>query len=123
MGESNPLHLIGNTMPTYSQEEYDTARATAEKGKHKEGFLLIKFNYSTNLVLPYKAGVALMRQLEHAEQIEGNYKKEKIVAINSESVETRVLSHEEYITYKMAAILGVTYDELVAGTRQAALLT
>lgn len=75
-------------------------------------YMLIKFGYSNHIVLPYKAGVALLQTLEQAESMTDSYSNPLIVPIGKDDIFTSLLSGHEYRRHKMAALMGIKYAEL-----------
>lgn len=79
----------------------------------KENFLLIRFDYYKQLVLPYEEGIKLMSTLKNAQLMEDNYgKPKKFTSFSTTDFTTSILTREEYEYIKIAAMLNVTVEEL-----------
>lgn len=95
------------------------ARAELYNKVPKENFLAIEFDYSKSIVLPYDEGLRFVACLKNAELLEEQYNKPKAVkAFESAYFKTRILSRKEYEDIKIAAMLGITVDELNANEEQ-----
>lgn len=90
---------------------FEEALKQVSKEVHKEPHLLITLSYSTKLVLPYKEGVAIIDNLRKAEMMSDSYSNPQIMPIPKDQVTFGVLSHEDYGRYKVARLLGVTFDD------------
>jgi hypothetical protein len=100
--------------------DYKEAMAKAMNSKKSDSFMLVNVSYCKNLVLPHKDGVALLAALANAEQLHEPYDgQHRISGIDRDAVTTQLLSHDEYLRVKVAALLGVKPGEvqtLEAGT-------
>jgi hypothetical protein len=95
------------------------ARAELYNKTPKENFLAIEFDYNKSIVLPYDEGLAFVKCLKNAELIHEQYSKPKaITAFESNYFKTRILSRKEYEDIKIAAMLGITVEELNANEEQ-----
>ena len=93
---------------------YAEALKTITAQKSKDNWMVIKLNYDTKLVVPFKAGVAFMDTLSNAEILSEPYNKQHtITEYRKDAVEIHLMSHSEYVRYKVAALLGVKPDELL----------
>lgn len=89
------------------------ARAELYNKLPKENFLAIEFDYNKSIVLPYDEGLTLVACLKNAELLDEPYSKAKtITGFQSNYFKTRILSRKEYEDIKIAALLGVTVEEL-----------
>lgn len=96
---------------------YADALKTIAAQKIKDNWMVFKLNYDTKLVLPFKAGVAVMDGLSNAELLYEPYNKQHtITEYRRDSIEVSVMSHAEYVRIKVAALLGVKPDELLEPT-------
>jgi hypothetical protein len=95
--------------------EYEEALKKIYSKAPKDNFLLIEFDYSKNLCLPYEEGLKFLSCLKTAELYSDNYNKPKTIQpFSGDHFKTRVLSRKDYEDIKVAALLGVTVDELLA---------
>jgi len=95
------------------------ARAELYNEVPKENFLAIEYDYSKSIVLPYDEGLRFVACLKNAELLDEPYSKPKaITAFHSNYFKTRILSRKEYEDIKIAAMLGITVDELNADEEQ-----
>ena len=74
--------------------------------KIKPNYLILKFGWSTQLVLPYAQGLALLETLEHAELYDTSGMK-KIVPLTHEqqAVTVDLLSQADYAIYRTNALI------------------
>jgi len=83
----------------------------------KDSFMLIKFGYSTDYIVPHKEGVKIIQAMEHAElqSTSGGYDCHIIKPLtNSDVLTYRAISQKDYLDQKMAHLMGVTVKELNA---------
>lgn len=81
--------------------------------KPKDNYMVIELYYDNKLILPYKDGLAFMASLVNAEMYETPYDKpHKIGSFNRDAVKNTIMSGEDYIKHKIAALLNVTLDQL-----------
>lgn len=87
-----------------------TKKVQAEKPK--ENFMVI--HLEAKLVLPHKDGLAFMAALAQAEKLnDGYYDTPKgIHELDKDTIRATMLSRQEYERHKMAALLGVTVDDI-----------
>jgi len=96
---------------------YAEALKTITSQETKDNWMVLKINYDTKLVLPFKAGVAFINGLSNAEVLcETYHEQHTITEFRRSSIEVSILSHAEYVRIKVAALLGVKPDELLAPT-------
>ena len=89
------------------------ARAELYNKMPKENFLAIEYDYNKSIVLPYDEGLRFVACLKNAEVLEEQYNKPKtITAFQSNYFKTRILSRKDYEDIKIAALLGITVEEL-----------
>jgi hypothetical protein len=75
-------------------------------------YMTISFDYSFNIILPYKDGVALLACLERAEAIDKKYSGTPIKFIDKvPELDVCTISQKEYREQKMIKLLGVHDDE------------
>lgn len=95
--------------------EYKEALAKATASKTKENYMVMELGYSKKIILPYKDGSALLMCLANAEQLEEPYNEQhRISEFKRDSIAVSVMSHAEYIRFKIAALLGVRPEEVKA---------
>lgn len=80
--------------------------------KPKENFILVNLDWNTALLLPYKAGIDFINSLSQAFQMENPNHRPRIVSLNKDQITFRVLSAQEVEDMRVAALLGITLDEL-----------
>jgi hypothetical protein len=75
--------------------------------------MLIEVAYDKKLLLPYKDGVAFMAAFSNAELLIEEYgTNARMGEIDKHSVRCAVFSSKEYQRIKIAALLGVSPDEV-----------
>jgi hypothetical protein len=95
--------------------EYEEALKKLYSKTPKENFLLIEFDYSKSLCLPYEEGLKFLSCLKQAELYSDQYSKPKTIQpFSGDHFKTTILSRKNYEDIKVAALLGVTVDELLA---------
>lgn len=93
--------------------EYKEALSKAQATTPKQNYMVVKLGYSNNLVLPYKDGVKFLDAMANAEQIYESYSEQhRIAEVERGSITTNIMSHDEYVRFKVAALLGVSPDEV-----------
>lgn len=81
--------------------------------KPADNFLIIKMGWGCEFLLPYAEGVTVMNALNHAEQYESPYKKgPSIKPLEKDKLTFSHFSRADYQHAKIAALLGLTSDEL-----------
>jgi hypothetical protein len=99
--------------------EYEEALKKVYSKKPKENFLLIEFHYNKSLCLPYEEGLKFLSCLKQAELYLDQYSKPKAIhPFSGDHFKTQILSRKEYEDIKVAALLGVTVDELLADKKE-----
>jgi sRNA-binding carbon storage regulator CsrA len=89
------------------------ARAELYNKIPKENFLAVEYDYNKSIVLPYDEGLRFVACLKNAEVLEEQYNKPKtITSFQSNYFKTRILSRKDYEDIKIAALLGITVEEL-----------
>jgi len=108
------LNVIPPAIKRMSKKEAAAqARAELYNKMPKENFLAIDFDYNKSIVLPYDEGLRFVACLKNAELLDEPYSKAKtITGFQSNYFKTRILSRKEYEDIKIAALLGITVDEL-----------
>lgn len=95
--------------------DYAEALKKVTANKPKENYLVITLGYNSKVVLPFKDGAAFMQTLVNAEQLHEPYNEQhRIGEFNREAVTSAVMSHTEYVRFKIAALLGVKPEEVKA---------
>lgn len=83
--------------------------------KPKENFFLIQIGYDFKILIPHKDGIAFMTSLASAEQLNEPYKEpHRITEVEKDKIRFSTFSHEDYERYKIAALLGITHEEVKA---------
>ena len=98
--------------------DYQEALKEVQSKVPKQNYLVMSFGYGNKYVLPYKDGMALMASMVNAEQLHEPYgEQHRITGVERGAVETHVMSHDAYTRIKIAALLGITPDEVKAAER------
>lgn len=93
--------------------EYSEALKKVSQKTNKENYLLLTLGYDNKILLPHKDGIALMAALANAEQFNDPYNKtHSITELDKDKIKIGTFSHEEYLRYKIAALLNMTIDEV-----------
>ncbi len=80
--------------------------------KPVSNFIMINFTYGL-MVLPYKQGVELIKNMENAEMVDSTYfdrDTSKIHPIPRDEIRFTVLNRNDYLKAKRNTILGVNKD-------------
>ena len=99
--------------------DYITAAAKVASSKTKENYMLVYLAYDRKLILPYKDGLAFIASMANAEALsEGYGKTEGIGEVpKAEVIQTSLFSASEYSRYKIAALMCISYDDVVAAEK------
>jgi len=93
--------------------EYKEAVKKVQAAKPRDNYMVIKFGYEQTLILPHKDGIAFMESLSCAEQLNDPYNKAHTIGeLERSKISITTMSCVEYERYKIAALLGVTIDEV-----------
>lgn len=93
--------------------DYTEALKKVMAVKPKGNFFSIQTSYDVKLILPYKDGMAYMGALENAEQLDEPYNKQhRIKEFDRKSITATIMSYDEYVRYKIAALLGIKPEEV-----------
>lgn len=96
-------------------KDYEDALKKIYGKQQKDNFLIIEFDYSKNILLPYDDGLKFLACLKNAELLNEQYSKPKTIgSFDSSHFKTRILSRKEYEDIKVASLLGITVEELNA---------
>lgn len=90
--------------------EYAEALKKVQSQKPKENYLVIKLDYNTRLVLPYKDGIVFLEACKNAEQILNPHLEPRIVGVQ-QAFSTEIMSADEYQAHKIAALLQISVSE------------
>lgn len=108
-------HIPENLKKPDKKKAIKMALADLYNKAPKDNFMLIEFDYSKCLLLPYDEALKFLACLKQAELFTDRYNEpKKILPFPSDIFKTRTLSRKEFEDIKVAAILGVTVDELNA---------
>lgn len=100
--------------------DYKEAVKKVQAKKPKENLLLVTLGYDNKILLPHKDGIALLAALNSAEQFNDPYgKPHSITEMDRSKITIAQMSHEEYERYKIAALLGITVEEVKEHALQA----
>lgn len=92
------------------------AMKTLKAEKPREGYMRV--TVSADILLPMKNAVTLMDALTLAEQAPSYYNSYRITPISKDSISYSAMSAQDYDRYKIAALLNVSYDEVVAAEKE-----
>ena len=93
--------------------EYAEALKKVSQKTSKENYMLVNWGYENKIIVPHKDGITLMAALANAEQLNDPYNKtHSITELEKDKIKITTLSHEEYVRYKVAALLNMTLDEV-----------
>ena len=96
-----------------NSEKVLAAEKEVKARKPAENFMVISMGYDSKLILPHKAGVALMAALKNAELFKDSWSdKCRIIPLERDSISTGFLSIQEYHQIKIANLLGVSLTEI-----------
>ncbi len=87
-----------------------TGSSAKSISKKTSNYIRIKFGWSEEIVVPYKAGVAFMESLELAEKINNERVTPEDIQIT-----TKIISHQQYTDMKKSYLLGATVDTITKG--------
>jgi hypothetical protein len=76
--------------------------------KKESNYMVIQFpqDYGTRIVVPFKAGVALMAALENAERYVFKYSDEsKISDLKADDIHTQIIGEIEYAEARLRSII------------------
>ncbi len=90
---------------------FEEALKQAAKQVPQEPHLLLTLSYGTKLVLPYKEGLTVIDSLRKAEIMSDSYSNPQILPVPKGQFTFDLLNHDDYGRYKVAALLGITFDE------------
>ena len=92
---------------------YTEALKQVTAAKPKENYMVIRFGYDSQFLLPHSDGQALIAALAKAEKITETYSKPKrILELERDSIQITSFSHQEYVRWKVAALLDCTPEEI-----------
>lgn len=93
---------------------YEAALKKVTAAKPKENFMTFEISYDKKILLPYKDGVAFLTALTNAEQVHEPYggEQHRIAEFDRNTIKVSIMSHAEYIRFKIAALLGVKPEEV-----------
>lgn len=96
-----------------NSEKVLAAEKEVKARKPAENFMVISMGYDSKLILPHKAGVALMAALENAELFKDSWSdKCRIIPLERNSISIEFLSTQEYHQIKIANLLGVSLKDI-----------
>lgn len=92
--------------------DYEKAKKAVQAKKPRENYLLVEFDY-TQLVLPHKVGMAFIDAIGSAEVLDKPYNRPyRIQELERGKFKVTTMSAEEYDRHKIAALLGVSIDDV-----------
>lgn len=94
--------------------DYNEALKKLQSTKTKENYMTFELSYDKKIVLPYRDGIAFLGALNTAESLKEPYggDQHRITEFDRQSIVVKVLSHDEYIRIKIAALLGIKPEEV-----------
>jgi len=94
-------------------EVAEALKQVKEVGARNSNYMVINLHYNFMLLLPYNEGMALIASLEKAEILEPAYSGPPTVkGFSMDSIEFRIVSEHEYHRYKVAQLMGVSFDSV-----------
>jgi len=78
--------------------------------KPATGFLIIALNYD-KFIVPYADGIRILEAFSAAEQFDDGYNSNRIEPLDSGRITVTTLSKDQYDLYKIAALMGVTFND------------
>ena len=81
---------------------------STKPAKKESNYMVIQFpqDYATRIVVPFKAGVALMAALENAERYVFKYSDQsKISDLKTEDIQTQIIGEVEYAEARLRYII------------------
>lgn len=90
---------------------YPEAVKKVKADKIVENHLVVHID--ARLVLPYKDGMKLMESLANAEKLGGWNSNSPIEPLDTHTIQTTVMDPKRYEHHKIAALMGVTVDDVV----------
>ena len=95
---------------------YGAALTRVEASTPRSNFMVLGFGYH-KIVVPYAAGVEIVRQMAMAETFDQSYGKPTRISPIGQSRDdkgftTEILSHAEYTDIKVAGLLEINPDEV-----------
>lgn len=101
--------------------DYEEAAKKIRAEKPKDTFMVLEFLYDCKYVMPHKHGLAVLGAMANAELLnEGYGTTKRIDELERDSVTSRIMSHQEYERFKIAALLNITPDEVKEFSEKAA---
>lgn len=98
----------------------EEARKQVRASKPREGFLIIQFGYSGNIVLPHSQGIKLMEALTAAELYDAPYNDvHRIKPVDQTTIQWKCLSADEYEDIKVSALLNIKWNDFVDAKKKA----
>lgn len=98
-------------------EKYQSAAKEIKAKKPPENYMMVHMSYDTQLVLPHKAGLALLAALENAELFKDSWSGTcRIIPLERNSISIEFLSTQEYHQIKIANLLGVSLTDIQSPT-------
>lgn len=92
---------------------YQDALKKVQTIKPKDNYMVIEMYYDNKIILPYKDGLAFMAALVNAEAYTTSYNEpHRIGSFNRDGIKSTIMSGEDYVKTKIAALLNVTMDQL-----------
>jgi len=94
--------------------DYLEAVAIANANVLHDNYLQLSFGYSMKLVFPFKEGVAVLQNMKNVEQLSDSYSNPILENFRTDSLDVKIMSARTYKNHKVAALLGLTFDEVTA---------
>ena len=99
----------------------EAAKQVRSVKKQADSYLVFRFSYGERFILPHKDGLNLLQAMSAAEQIPSYFPSDKppeIKQAGSGAVSVEAMSQKEYENIKIAALLGVSIQDLEAAQKQ-----
>lgn len=95
--------------------DYKQALAQVKKQEKPTKYMVVRLDFSTDLVLPYQDGMTLLAALENAEVLHDSFgDKPKIVNLDKNSLNITFMSQDKYRNFKISQLLNVSIDDVEA---------
>ena len=80
-----------------------------------DNFLLIKLEYNEYMIVPYADGIKIVEGMKQAEMLHRAYDKpERITPFEKDKLIFSVMSREDYEAIKVAQLLGIKPEDVIA---------
>lgn len=88
------------------------ALETVKKSKQEPGLFMVTFGWSTTYLMPHKAAMQILDALSLAEKYESDFRRPKILPMDSDCIRISPFSREDYLKIKTASLLQIDLEDL-----------